>query len=139
MNSFTIHILAADRVFYEGPCESLILPTISGLYGILALHREVVCAIVPGEMKWRIPGGEDQYAAVSAGLVKVEKNDVLILVDSVERPEEIDEIRAKRASDEAKEALLQRRSIQEYHSAEAKLARALSRLRVKRRDNTFNG
>ncbi len=39
---------------------------------------------------------------------------------------------ANRNADAAKEALLQKRSIQEYRSAQAALARALNRLRVKR-------
>lgn len=39
---------------------------------------------------------------------------------------------ANHNADAAKEALLQKRSIQEYRSAQATLARALNRLRVKR-------
>lgn len=39
---------------------------------------------------------------------------------------------ANRNADAAKEALLQKRSIQEYRSAQATLARALNRLSVKR-------
>ncbi len=67
----------------------------------------------------------------SPNVVKIEKNDVLVLVDAAERPEDIDANRARRAADEAKEAILQRRSIQEYKMAQADLARAVSRLRVK--------
>ena len=52
-----------------------------------------------------------------------------------ERPEDIDANRAKRAADAAKEELLQKKSLQEYKSAQANLARALSRLRVKERWN----
>ena len=40
-------------------------------------------------MTYRVPGGENQIAAVSGGLVKVEDGEVLVLVDSAERPEEI--------------------------------------------------
>ncbi len=64
-------------------------------------------------------------------MVKVEKNDVLVLVDSAERPEDIDTVRAQREADEAREALLQKRSRQEHQIAQATLARALNRLRVK--------
>ena len=83
-------------------------------------------------MTYRVPGGENQIAAVSGGLGKVEDGEVLVLVDSAERPEEIDADRARRDADAAKEAILQKKSIQEYRSAQANLARALSRLRVKR-------
>ena len=75
-----------------------------------------------------------ELAAVSSGMMKVEKNDVLILVDSVERPEEIDEARAQREADEAREAMLQKKSRQEYQLAQATLARAMNRLRVKARE-----
>lgn len=132
MNRFQISILAADSVLYEGPCESLIIPTLQGLYGILAGHSNMVSAVVPGRLSYRIPGCSEQFAAVSAGLVKVEDNEVLVLVDTAERPENIDANRAKRAADEAKEAILQKRSIQEYRSAQANLARELNRLRVKK-------
>ena len=131
MENFPVHILAADEPFYEGPCESLSVPTITGMYGVLAHHTNVIMAIVPGTLHYRCPGQEEQLAAVSAGLMKVENGEVLILVDSAERPEEIDANRAKRAADRAKEELLQKKSIQEYRMAQSNLARALSRLQVK--------
>lgn len=131
MNTFKVHILAADKTFYDGDCESLILPTINGQYGILAGHCNMISAVVPGKLTYRQPGGQNKLAAVSSGLVKVENNEVLVLVDSAERPEDIDIIKAKRAADNAKEALLQKQSIREYHTAQMALARAIARLRVK--------
>ena len=90
----------------------------------------MIAAIIPGMLTFRA-GGEERFAAVSAGMIKIEKNDVLILVDAAERPEDIDAVRAKREADEAREALLQRNSIREYRSAQAALARSINRLRVK--------
>lgn len=130
MNTFTCHILAADKVLYEGECESLVIPTPWGQYGILAHHTKAICAIVAGTMTYRVPGGENQYASVSDGLVKIDNNDVLILVDTAERPEEIDINKARLAADEAREALMQKRSVREYREAQATLARALSRMDV---------
>ncbi len=131
MSSFKVHILAADATFYEGECESLVVPTAGGQYGILAHHANTISAIVPGDMSYRLPGGQTQHAAVSTGLVKIEDGEVLVLVDSAERPEDIDAIRAKRAADAAREALLQKQSYREYHEAQVTLARAIARLRVK--------
>ena len=131
MNTFKTHILASSNTFYEGECESLIVPTADGQYGILAGHCDIISAVVPGKMTYRVPGGENQIAAVSGGLVKVEDGEVLVLVDSAERPEEIDANRARRAADRAREEMIQKRSIQEYRMAQANLARALNRLRVK--------
>ena len=125
MDTFQVHILAADRTFYEGPCVSLTIPTSDGEQGILAHHSPMIAAVQTGTLRWQTPDGEVELAAVSPGMVKVENNEVLVLVDSAERPEEIDEARARR------EALLHQKSRQEHQVAQATLARALNRLRVK--------
>lgn len=132
MSVFKVNILAADSPFYEGDCESLIVPTTEGQYGILANHSNTIGAIVPGKLIYRAPGEEDKEAAVSGGLIKIEDNTVLVLVDSAEKPEEIDANRAKREADEAQEIILQRKSIIEYHTAQKDLARAINRLKIKR-------
>lgn len=131
MNTFKTHILAASNTFYDGECESLIVPTADGQYGILAGHCDIISAVVPGVMTYRIPGEKDQIAAVSAGLVKVEDGEVLVLVDYAERPEDIDAIRAEEEAAAAREAILQKRSIREFHAAQMTLARAASRLKAK--------
>lgn len=132
MNRFELNVLAAEKPFYEGDCVSLVIPTTNGQYGIQAMHSNMIAAIVPGMLKITAPDGEETIAAVSEGLVKVEDGHVLILVDTAERPEEIDENHAKRSAEQAKEAILQKKSIQDYHAAQAKMARAISRLRVKK-------
>ena len=131
METFRVHILAADKTFYEGPCVSITVPTTDGERGILAHHSSMIAAVQPGTLRYQIPGEPVRLAAISPGMVKVENNDVLVLVDSVERPEEIDIVRAQREIDEAKEILLQKRSRQEHKIAEATMARALNRIRVK--------
>ena len=133
-DTFQVHILAADRTLYEGPCVSLTIPVSDGERGILAHHSAMIAAVQPGTLRWQPPDQPVQLAAVSPGMVKVEKNDVLVLVDSAERPEDIDAIRAQREIDESREALLQKRSPFEHQVAQATLARAMNRLRVKNRD-----
>ena len=131
METFQVHILAADKTFYEGPCVSMTVPTSDGELGILARHSSMIAAVQPGTLRYQVPGEEPRRAAISPGMVKVEHNDVLVLVDSVERPEEIDAVRAQREIDESIEVLLQKRSRQEHQIAQATMARALNRLRVK--------
>ncbi len=131
MSTFNINILAADSPFYTGPCESLIVPSLQGKYGILANHSNTIIAVVPGALFYRPPGQANQVVAVSNGLIKIENNEVLVLVDSVERAEDIDANRARRAADAAREEILQSEGIREYRAAQAHLTRAVSRLRVK--------
>lgn len=131
MNVFHLCILAADKMFYDGDCVSLLIPTTDGSYGIQANHHNMIAAITPGTVIYRTNEDAEEFAAVSKGIIKVENNDVLILTDTAERPDEIDANRAKRDAEEAKEILLQKRSINEYREAEARLARALTRLNTK--------
>ena len=105
MEAFKLEILAAERALYNGECISIVIPTTQGQYGIWANHANLIAAIIPGMVRFTLPDGKEVIAAVSAGLLKVEKNHVLLLVDTAEHPEEIDENRAKRAAEQAKEAI----------------------------------
>ncbi len=135
MNTFSLTVLAADKPFYEGECISLVVPTVDGEMGVQAYHANMIAAIVPGTMRINAPT-ETTFAAVSEGIIKIEDNTVLILADTIERPEEIDVNRAKRAMAEAKEAILQKKSIKDYYAAQARMTRAISRLKTSRYKNT---
>lgn len=153
MKTFHLEFLAADRDFYIGECESIVVPLSDGSLGILADHANLMGAVVPGEIHMKIKDYENYLppkemmdvsgirnrtdgivdVVVTNGIVKVENGNVMILVDSAELPHEIDEKRAKRAADQAKEELLHTRGIIEYRSAEGALSRALARLNSRNR------
>ena len=135
MDSFYIHVLAEDHVVARGDCLSMVLPLEDGLYGVQAHHSNMISAIVPGILTCTMADGSTIRSAVSRGLVKVENNDVLVLIESAENPEAIDLDRAKRAAWEAQEVLQRKHSLMEQTAAEASLARAINRIRAK---NTFD-
>ena len=121
MNTFSLKLIACDKVFYDGPCEILIFDGFDGEMAIMANHEPMTCSVETGELRFRVPG--------------VEHNKVDIIVYSAERPEEIDKFRAEAALERAKEQLAQKQSIMEYHVSTASLARAMARLRgVKNHD-----
>lgn len=130
MKVFNLNILAADHTFYCGECEFIVLPTIDGEIGILANHCNLVAAIIPGVLRYKVKG-EQFVASVSEGIVKVENGEVLVLVDTIERSDEIDEVKAKRRKEELEEELLQKQSIQDFYRTKARLERSLARLKTK--------
>ena len=132
MKSFNLSIYAADKLFFDGPCEAVNVPTPIGMYEVWADHRNSICAITEGQLKVTA-NGEEIYAVVSQGMIKVEDGEVLILVHSCERPEEIDEVRALRAKAEAERRLKQKMSHMEYEMAQATLSRAMNRLKNSRK------
>ena len=130
MDTFGLKIIASDKVFYEGRCRKLIIPAPDGEKGILANHENMVIAIVVGTAKVQL-AGEDEWKdlAVGSGFAEIVNNRVTLLVDTAERPEDIDVRRAKEQQERA-EQMRQKQSIQEYYHTQASLARAMNRLRV---------
>ena len=133
MKTFELKILTAEKTFYDGPCESLILPISDGHYGILADHQNTIAAIFPGILEFTVPGEGKQYAAISNGTFLMEDNKVLILAITAERPDEIDENRARRGMEEEKEEMLRQQSIREFKQSRLRIEREMSRLRLKRK------
>ncbi len=129
--TFSLKIIATNRVFFDGRARQIIIPTVDGSYGILPHHSELILAVEVGEMDVQKEDGSWTSVAVGLGSAQVVHNRVVVLVDTAETPEEIDERRAQEAMERAKEQLRQKKSVAEYHIAQASLARALSRLRLK--------
>lgn len=123
---------------YEGDASIVSLPTTEGSVGIMAHHSNIIMAIVPGIIEYEpagSAGGDDQQRGrqtivVSDGLLKVENGEVIILVDTAERPEEVDEARARRAEERAREALKRANSNRDAELAAAELSRAMSRIKA---------
>lgn len=131
MKRFRLKFLTADEPVYDGECVSLRVPLGDGDYGIWAGHSNMIAAVYPGSLSFRTDEeAEERVYAVSEGILKIEDNEVLLLADSAELPEDIDINRARREEEAAKEEILQRTSDVEFRRAQTKLARALNRLRI---------
>ena len=85
MKTFPLRVLAPERTFFDGACTSLTVPSIDGMYGLMAQHEDIVLAIVPGKLTLRDADGVEQIAAVSEGVLKMERGEALVLVDTIER------------------------------------------------------
>lgn len=138
MATFKLHFMASEHMVYDGDAESVSLMTTEGSIGILAYHSNLIMAVVPGIVEY-VPVGEAakemglsgrQEVVVSDGLLKVENNEVMLLVDTAEDPDEIDEARARRAEEQAREALKRANSNRDVALASAELSRAVSRIKA---------
>ena len=118
MNTFFLKVIASDKVFFSGKAEMVNIPTLDGEKVFLAHHENIVIAIEMGDLKFRTEDGETHHAVVGKGFAQVINNRVTVLVDSAERPEDIDKIRAEEALERAKEQMRQKQSIQEYYHSQ---------------------
>ena len=91
MSTFHLKIIAYDKIFYDEEAASVVLPAIDGEVQILTNHEECVVALKTGEVRIGTPKGEMIPAVCGSGFAEVTSdNQVEILVDTIERPEEID-------------------------------------------------
>lgn len=130
MDTFGLKIIASDRVFYEGRCRKLVIPAPDGEKGILPNHENMVIAVKIGMACMEIEEGNWVEVALGRGFAEVVNNRVTLLVDTAEKPEEIDIRHAQEQKERAEERIRQKQSIQEYYHSQASLARAMNRLRV---------
>lgn len=129
MTTFALKVIASNRVFFDGEASLLVIPGIDGEYGIMAHHENTVIATCEGLVRFRPADGDEVLALAGIGFCEIDNNSVTFLADTVERPEEIDELRAQAELELAQEQMRQRRSQWEYQMSQASLARALERLK----------
>ena len=129
MNSFILNITASSGEFYQGSCESMVLPVKDGVYVVQAGHSPVLVAIHMGMLKFTVDG-EIREILVGDGIAEVTPTFVLLLVDSAERPEDIDKNRAEAARIRAEERLQHKQSMHEYYQTKIALDRAMQRLQT---------
>ena len=53
MNTFSLKLIACDKVFYDGPCEILIFDGFDGEMAIMANHEPMTCSVETGELRFR--------------------------------------------------------------------------------------
>ncbi len=131
MASIKLEIVTAERIVYTEDVDIVIAPGAEGQLGILPHHAPLMTILQSGEILAR-RGAEEDIMAISGGFLEVRPDHVIILADSAERAEEIDEARAEAARERAEERLKERGAVAELDAArvEASLRRAMARLSV---------
>ena len=128
IQAFSLKVISVNGIFYDDLAQEIILPCYDGELAVLANHEEMILALSDGVIKIKTPKGDWIYGVVSLGSVQVADNKCLVLVNTVEKPEDIDKRRAQEAYEFAMEHLQQKQSIKEFRKSQAGLARALTRL-----------
>lgn len=127
---FVLEIIAPNRVVFEGEATSVSAPGTLGGFQVLFNHAPLLSSLSAGSLKVKDTGGTDTVYATGGGYLEVKDNRVLVLVESAERPEEIDVERARSARARAEERLRSHDPSLDVVRAELALARALNRLRL---------
>ncbi len=103
--SLILRVLAPDKSVFDDKVEEIILPSTTGLLGILPGHISMVTAIDIGVLKLRTSDGKWSSIALMGGFAEVESNDVTVLVNSAELGKNIDKEAVQKELSDAEQKL----------------------------------
>jgi F-type H+-transporting ATPase subunit epsilon len=125
-----LQIITPERVLIEE--EGIASVTLTGSEGemtILPSHAPLMTELRPGPLLFR-KGADETDVALSGGFLEVRDDRVVVLADTAERSDEIDQARAEEARRRAQAALASREGEMDIAAVMASMERAQARLRV---------
>jgi F-type H+-transporting ATPase subunit epsilon len=138
-----VTIVTAERTaLQQDGVTKLVVPTTEGQITILPSHAALMASLAIGELIVHTDG-ELRPFVVHGGFIQVAHDEVKILADAAEEPDEIDEARAEAARERAEQRISERvlptGEVIDLLRAQLALQRALMRLNVKRRAGRGTG
>ena len=104
--TLTLRVLAPDQSVFDDTADEIILPSTTGLLGVLPGHISMVTAIDFGVLRVLKNGNWDSIA-LTGGFAEVESNEVTVLVNKAEMGKNIDSAKAEAELEQAKNQLSQ--------------------------------
>ena len=104
--TLTLRVLAPDQSVFDDTADEIILPSTTGLLGVLPGHISMVTAIDFGVLRVLKNGNWDSIA-LTGGFAEVESNEVTVLVNKAEMGKNIDSAKAEAQLEQAKNQLNQ--------------------------------
>ncbi|MHC1739104.1 MAG: ATP synthase F1 subunit epsilon [Ignavibacteriaceae bacterium] len=130
MKEFNLELVTPAKPLFKGEVTSVVFPGSKGEFQVLFNHSPIISTLVPGRIIVRQSDIDTLYST-SGGIVEIKDNKVTALLDSLEKAEEIDIVRATKSAERAKERLSSAsRETINVARAEASLSRALVRIKV---------
>ena len=128
-----VEIVSAEAEVFSGIAEMVIAPAVLGDVGILPRHAQFLSEHRPGEVRVKLPEGEEESFYVSGGFLEVQPHLVTVLSDTGLRAKDLDEAKALEAKATAERTLKDRTTKIDYAKAQAELAEAIAQLAAIRR------
>lgn len=126
-------IVTPERVVFEDTVDEVILPTVEGEIAVLPNHIPLVSLLQAGILRIK-KGTEETPLAVSSGVIEVDGRKVVVLADTAERADELEEEKIEKARAEAKKLMEEKRGdVEGFAEATAVLEREIARLKVVKR------
>ena len=127
MKTFHLDIITPTSTHTYENISYLRIPGLDGLIGIEANHANAIIALDIGEIKLNI-NGKNLFFSTSGGFTDIQSKGVQLLLETFEESKNIDENRAEKSLQKAKERLGDKS--QNFERANQSLKRAKNRISV---------
>jgi F-type H+-transporting ATPase subunit epsilon len=124
-----LRVVTPNRAVVREDVDEIQAPGAAGYLGILPGHAPLISELQPGEITYR-QGRDVRKLAVGGGFMEVLPEQVTVLAETAEWPEEIDIARAQAARDRAEKRLKSSDPEVDINRATVALERAVSRLQI---------
>ena len=124
-----LRIVSAERSLVDETVDEVEIPGSDGYFGVLPGHTQLLALLGAGEL-WYRQGQEKHYLLIAFGFAEVQPDQVTILAEVAERPDEIDVSRAEDARRRAEERLAKPVIDMDAERARISLLKSLIRLQV---------
>lgn len=133
--AMTMHcdIVSAEKSVFSGLVEMVVAAGSLGDLGIAPGHAPLLTALIPGPVKLTLQNGEEEVFYVSGGFLEVQPGAVTLLSDTALRADDLDEVAAQQAVEDAEKAIANQGAEFDYSIAAAQLAEAAAQLRALRK------
>ena len=130
MSSFHLEILTPFGHYYNGDVDYLEFRNPDGVLGILPHHTPIITPVVLCEIVVKIKGNRHCYAT-TGGLFNMKKDgSASLMLQTIERSDEIDVARAKRALERAEARINAHKDTLNLKRAQDAIKRAENRIKV---------
>ena len=138
-SEFLLEIVTPERQLVSETVDSVRAPGVEGEFGVLPSHVRMMAGMGTGLLRYHVVGGSGwSELAVSAGLVEVLPDRVIVLAQTAEASQEIDVARAQAALDRARERLEHPGDDTDIEATLEALRRSTSRLQAAKGETTEN-
>jgi len=132
-DKLNLEVITPERLVLSEQVDEVVAPALSGELGIMPDHTPLISQLKTGVLSYR-QGNQNRRMHVSGGFIEVASDNVSVLSDVAEKPEEIDVDRAQRAKERAERLLASRGEDIDFNRAELKLQRAMVRIQLGSRE-----
>lgn len=121
MNTMHVAIVSAEKELFSGEVTFFAGTSISGELGIYPGHLPLLTQLVPGQVRLKTASGNEDIFWISGGILEIQPNQIIVLAESAERADSLDEAEAKAARDRVESMLRKHEEDFDFAKAQTEL------------------